>query len=450
MSSTSLKKVAFRGAIWTFVGYGLSQALRFGSNLILTRLLFPEVFGLMALVYVFITGLNLFSDIGIRPSIIQNPRGDDPVFLNTAWTLQVVRGIGLWLGCLILAFPVSQIYDEPKLVWLLPVVGLTTIIQGFNSTSLATLSRHVEVGKITIFQLGVQVIALAVTIIYAYFQQSIWALVIGNLLSSLFQMIISHRLNLLVTNRFAWDKTAIHEITLFGRWIFLNTAMMFLAQQSDRLILGKLLSLEMLGVYTIAFSLSDIPRQAVKRLSSNVIFPVLSKNAALPRSNLREKILKPRRQLLLMATLVLAVMTVFGDLVVLALYDDRYAQAALFFPILSLGLWPRILFNTISPSLKAIGEPRYDAYGSVLRLIFISLGLPIAFAQTGVIGAVFIIAISDIFNYIAVVYGLWRTKLLCLVQDLQATVLFVCWLMLFLLIRFVTGLELPLANAFPQ
>jgi hypothetical protein len=84
---SSLKKKAIRGTAWTLFGYGGSQALRLVSNLILTRLLVPEVFGLMALVQTFQAGLTLFSDIGIAPSIIQNKRGEDPTFLNTAWDI---------------------------------------------------------------------------------------------------------------------------------------------------------------------------------------------------------------------------------------------------------------------------------------------------------------------------------------------------------------------------
>jgi len=80
----NIKKKAIKGAAFVLAGYGLSQALRLGGNLILTRLLVPELFGIMALARAFITGLLFFSDIGLRPSIIRSPRGDDPVFLNTA------------------------------------------------------------------------------------------------------------------------------------------------------------------------------------------------------------------------------------------------------------------------------------------------------------------------------------------------------------------------------
>ncbi|MFM6402608.1 oligosaccharide flippase family protein, partial [Planktothrix sp.] len=105
---TSLSKKAIQGTIWTLFGYGGSQVLRFGGNLILTRLLVPELFGLMALVNTFITGLNLFSDVGIRPSIIRSQRGDDPEFLNTAWTIQVFRGLGLWIICLLITVPLAK------------------------------------------------------------------------------------------------------------------------------------------------------------------------------------------------------------------------------------------------------------------------------------------------------------------------------------------------------
>jgi O-antigen/teichoic acid export membrane protein len=118
---SSIKQLALKGTFWTIASYGVSQILRFGSNLVLTRLLLPEIFGLMSLAYVFITGLHLFSDLGIHTSLIQNKRGGDPEFLNTAWSLQIIRGMGLWICCVIVAVPAANFYNEPRLVWLLPV-----------------------------------------------------------------------------------------------------------------------------------------------------------------------------------------------------------------------------------------------------------------------------------------------------------------------------------------
>ena len=179
MSSLTLRKLAIRGTVWTLLGYGMSQCLRLGANLCLTRLLVPEMFGLMALVNVFILGLTLFSDIGIAPSIIQHDRGDEPDFLNTAWTLQIIRGVGLWLCCLLLALPVANFYGEPKLSWLIPIVGFTTVISGFNSTALFTFKRQISLGKLTVFELVIQLSSLSIMLAWAWFHRSIWALVVG-------------------------------------------------------------------------------------------------------------------------------------------------------------------------------------------------------------------------------------------------------------------------------
>lgn len=76
----TLKKQAIQGIVWIIAGYGISQFVRLSSNLILTRILVPEIFGLMALMHAFVIGLSMFSDIGIGPSIIQNKRGNDQIF----------------------------------------------------------------------------------------------------------------------------------------------------------------------------------------------------------------------------------------------------------------------------------------------------------------------------------------------------------------------------------
>ena len=191
-AETSLRAKAIRGSVWTILGYGTGQVLRLGSNLILTRLLFPEAFGLMALVNVFMQGLAMFSDVGIGPSIIQNKRGDDPVFLNTAWTIQVVRGVALWIVSCLIAWPVAKLYGQPMLFQLLPVAGLTALIAGFNSTSLFTCNRNLALGRLTILDFVTQVISISVMCFWAWLFPSVWALVGGGLTGAFIKMILSH------------------------------------------------------------------------------------------------------------------------------------------------------------------------------------------------------------------------------------------------------------------
>ena len=124
----SLRHPAVRATILTFGGYGAGQALRFASNLILTRLLFPEAFGLMVLVNLVIQGLQMFSDIGLGPSVVQNPRGEEPVFLRTAWTVNILKNSGLWVVACLLSWPLAMLYREPELAALLPVVAVALLV----------------------------------------------------------------------------------------------------------------------------------------------------------------------------------------------------------------------------------------------------------------------------------------------------------------------------------
>jgi O-antigen/teichoic acid export membrane protein len=418
-----LKKLVIRGALWTVAGYGGGQILRFGGNLLLTRLLFPEFFGLMALVNIFIIGLNLFSDVGIGLSIIQNKRGDEPDFLNTAWTMKVIRGLGLWLACLLLANPLATLYEEPQLQWVIPVVGLTTILDGFGSTAIYTLERHMSVQKLTLLEISAQAIQIAVMAIWAWQSPTLWALVIGSLISSLVKLIWSYYLIPGQANRFRWEKRAVQEIFSLGRWIFLSTALTFLAEQADRLLLGKLFPLELLGIYGIALMLSDVPRQVTLALSTRVIFPAVSQLAELPRFEMRAKILPHRKRLLLILTAGMAILIGVGDLLILLLYDDRYADAAWMLPILALGIWPRLLCSTIDTSLIAIGKVQYTTLGNFFRLLSTVGGILLGFSLFGPVGAVTAVALNDLFYYICVSFGLHREGISCLQQDLKATLL---------------------------
>src|SRR6056297_1388295 len=114
---------AIRSAGFTAVKFGGQNFLRLASNLVLTRLLFPEAFGIMAIVQVVLGGVAMFSDIGIRASIVQNPRGDEPDFLNTAWTVQIIRGIFLGLIVFFSAGSVATFYEEQILADILRVVA---------------------------------------------------------------------------------------------------------------------------------------------------------------------------------------------------------------------------------------------------------------------------------------------------------------------------------------
>jgi O-antigen/teichoic acid export membrane protein len=246
------------------------------------------------------------------------------------------------------------------------------------------------------------------------------------------------------SNRFVWDKEATKELISFGKWIFISTAITFFAEQADRLILGKLLTLQMLGVYGIALTFADLPRSVTGAISGKVIFPAISKIADLPRETIRAKLLKNRKPVLIALVFGLTVLISFGDILVKALYDKRYIDAAWMLPILALGILPRMLCNTNEPALFAIGKPQYSVLGQVSRFLVTSIGVLLGFSLVGMPGAIIAVALNDLFYYLAINYGLWREGLSCLMQDVQAIALLLVLLTVVLTGRYVLGFGLPI------
>ena len=259
----SLEARAARGAAWSMIGFAAGLALRFVGNVVLTRLLFEETFGLMLLVQAFLTGMHLFSDFGIGSSIIQNKRGDDPVFVNTAFTMQAGRGLILWMITWAGALPFAAFYNEPILAWVLPIAGFTALLEGLCSTKLLTANRELAMGRLTIIDLASQVAAFVVMIAWVTIRPSVWALVVGSIVSCVVRMVLSHTALLGLRNRLEWNEEAGRAMLHFGKWIFVSTMLTFLASQSDRLIFGKLVDMKLLGVYNIAVILATLPAQGL-------------------------------------------------------------------------------------------------------------------------------------------------------------------------------------------
>jgi O-antigen/teichoic acid export membrane protein len=105
-SFRAVESRALKGTYFIITFYEIGLALRFAGSIVLTMLFAPELFGLMTLLTTIIVGLSLFSHIGLEDSVIQSPRGDDETILNTTWTVQVMRGLGLCQVMAIVAWAV--------------------------------------------------------------------------------------------------------------------------------------------------------------------------------------------------------------------------------------------------------------------------------------------------------------------------------------------------------
>jgi O-antigen/teichoic acid export membrane protein len=411
---------ALRGSVWTLVGHAFNNAVRLGSNLILTRLLFPEYFGVMALVNIFLQGLHMFSDVGIGTSIIQHARGEDPAFVNTAWTVQALRGVYLFLVSCVLGWPLAWFYEIPDLVWMVPIAGSTALLDGLTSTSLFTQNRTLTLGKLTLLESAATLAGSLTNVAVAYATRSILALLVGGLAAGLVRLILSHVYLPGIRNRFAWEADARKDLLGFGRWVFLSTAVTFVALQIDRLVLGKLVSVEELGVYSIALMLAAIPREIVSQLAQRVYYPVVAREI---RERPASPLVRALRQKLVWLLVVPVACTMGVALPVITfLYDDRYTLAGPLMAWLTLGTWLSILESTYGAIALAFGEPKWITYGTVTKTLIFGAAVAPVFATWGIEGVAILVSLSTLALVFTNAWAVHRRALASLPVDVGATI----------------------------
>jgi O-antigen/teichoic acid export membrane protein len=421
-----------RGSGWTLGGFVASQFVRMASTVVLTRLLFPEAYGLMAMAMVYMVGLQMFSDIGIRHSIIQNKRGEDPAFLNTAWTMQVVRGFILWFASCAIAYPVSRFYEEPVLFPVLCVLGLAAAIRGFQTTAYATANRRLTLGRLTGMELGTHVLGVVVTIVWAYFYPSVWALAGGGVITALVSVVVgfialpSHR------HRLLWERPAAQEIVRFGKWIFLATIMGYFANNGDKLLLGKFMTMTDFGMYALALTWVALAGQVDAILNDRVMLAVYAEHQNSDPSEVRPKIAKMRLAKAGLILPLIAVLVIFGPDLIDLVYDERYSGAGWILQVLAIGVGFGAMM-TIGDFMLSKGRSKLFLWLVLVNAVTVLSCMTIGGYLGGPEGIVVGVAASQVARYPFFIYiyrrfGFWIWKIDLLMIFVLATIVYMGYL----------------------
>jgi O-antigen/teichoic acid export membrane protein len=401
---------ALGASAWAASGVLIGQVVRLGANLILTRLLFPDAFGMMAIVNAVIIGLEMFSDVGIAQSIIQHER-DDVDFLDTAWSVQVVRGIALWAFASILAYPISRGYGEPLLMWLIPVAASSAVIRGLAHTSLLTLNRELGIRALVLVELSMQIGGAAVMLGLAYFWRSVWPLAIGGVVASLIWTVLSYMLSDGRRPRFHWEQETLRDMAVFGRWIFLSSLLAYLLGQGDRLVMGAFMSMGELGVYSIAALVARQVEDVTNKVDETVLFPIYSRVGRTTTPELLSRVGRYRIVRMALFLPAIWILIVFGDDIVELLWDERYWDAGWMVQIISAGTFFFVV-SAVGPIHLARGESWVGLIAVAIRASVLLPGMVLGGYLAGAQGLIIAIAASYVVYYplqvwISIRYRVW-------------------------------------------
>jgi O-antigen/teichoic acid export membrane protein len=411
----SLRERALRASAWTVGGNLASMAIRLGSNLLLTRLLFPEAFGTMVIVQAVMIGIAMFTDMGIEPAIIQSKRGHESVFLNTAWTLQVMQGVLIWLVVCGLSPLVANFYEQPILASLLPVAGLGAILGGLTSTRLVSASRDLDIKYRVLIEVGSYAFGVLVTVLLAWFDRSIWSLVWGGLIGSLIKTVASHLLRTGIRNKFNLDRGSVTALFGFGQWVFFSSALTFLAGEGNKLLLGAFLGVKLLALFTLASVMNLVFWQIAQQLNGRVFFPAYSEVVRERPERLRSVAARSRLFLIVPGWLVALCFVLWGDHFMWFLYDQRYASSGPMLQILAMGSLVGVVGGSYSGLLWAKGMVRTSTLLLVLQIALQIIGMLVGNHYLGEKGVILSAALVSWLLYPAQAYvhskiGLWEPR----------------------------------------
>lgn len=408
---------------WSTASFGVEQGLRLLTNVVLAQLLAPQMFGIMLIVNSIKTGIQLTSDVGTSQNIISNPRGSMPDFYDTAWTIQALRGLLLGGVVILLAYPLARYFERPDLALILPVASFFFIFAGFDSLARPLIQKDLNLRRLAVFQITIASITLVAHVAAALITQTVWALVMGGILSAAAAMIASFLLIPGLRHRVLLRAREAREQFRFGRWVFLSTLIYFLAMNFDRLYFAKQISLAQLGIYGIARGLADVFGFLIQHVAAYVLYPMVAA-AGITGKELRHKLLHGRRYLLLGIAITLGLFLSISDTLVSGLYDERYAQGALILPVLLFGTWFSILTATTDAILMGLSRPVYAAVSNAIKLASYVIGVPLAFHSQGFFAAIAVISAGELIKYLSLSFLSHREHIRFWIDDILLTIVF--------------------------
>ena len=349
----------------------------------------------MAIANVVIAGVQMLSDMGIQKNIIQSKKGTDTEYLDTAWVLQIFRGLslaaivagialGIWLAAP--GFKQESVYAHPDLPLVLLILASSLVISGFRTTKSAVANRQLDMGRITTIDLSGQILSITVMVVWAIYSPNVWALVAGTIASSIYRIFSEFLFLPGHQNGFRFNFEFAKEIFHFGKWIFLTSLLGYWVLNGDRIILGFDISAYEMGIYSIAVFIVSSIRGAINSLMQKVMYPAMSR-ALRDNDDCVAIYYRFRLPLDLIICGLSGFLIIAGEQIIQILYDERYVEAGVFLSVLSLGLLAD-RYRGLGLYYQAEGRPKNMLPVALTRAVLLSLGLPFALYMYGFFGAV--------------------------------------------------------------
>lgn len=417
VSSNKLLNASF----WVFFTYGASQVIRFGSSLITTRLVSPDLMGIVAVVMLVLVGVEMFCDTGLWAYVVRHKTPEDETILNTVWSIQVIRGWIVFFLILLFSYLLHQlqlhapdrlggVYSNHDLPLLIAFSGTSAIFNGFKSLASPIYSLKMERKRIELFDLIIHFHVAIITISLLYYNPSVWMLVASNIIGAVLHLVVSFKF-FPIKHKFHLDKDVIKDVFFFSRWIVLSSAMTYLFMQGDRLFLAYKINPNELGLYAIAVSFIGVFMVLPENFSVKILFPYFARIVNEQPEQLKGQFNRYKTYITLLAIMISLILYVASTFIFGTIYDQRYSEAAWMFQILLISFIGVSVSAVSMECLSALSQTKIRSTVMFVRVVVLFISLPLTYLYFGFYGTLWAIALNVWVGLPVIYYGLHKYKI---------------------------------------
>lgn len=367
-TATQLTKRSLQAGLWLTFYRGFSKGAGLIKTIIVARILSPQQFGLFGVVSI---GLNLFetfSETGIESALIHQ-KEIKAVDISTAWVILLVRSFLISLVLFLVAPFIASFFNVPEVVPFIRVISIVPIIRSLRNPQIVFFKRNLDFKKESYMLTTGAAMEVVVGVVATIITQNIWGLVISILAGGLGELIMSYLL--ISFPKITKPKWSVVKKQLeFGRWVWGSSALSYLVNQGDDMVVGKILGPVALGFYQNAFKLASVPATQITGTITQVTFPAFSSiQDDFPR--LKRAFTKGFIFTTLVTLPICLITLIFADPLTRIIYGQEWLPLVPALRILSIFGAVRAISGLMGPLANALGKPKLITMSGVIQAVLL-------------------------------------------------------------------------------
>lgn len=398
-SSTDIGRRMAKGASWTVGSRMAVRFLGFVSTIILARLLVPSDYGLIALATLLAASIEMFGAFNFNVWIIRHP-DPDRYHYDTVWTLSAMRGL---VGCgllLVLAAPAALFFDDARLEGVVTVLAFSTLLSNLSNVGAVDFTKHLRFDKEFLILAGSKFSAFIVAVALALIFRSYWALVAGIVTGGVIKVVMTYWMHP-YRPRFCLKHW--REVMQFSKWLLLGNFMAFFYNRTDTFVLGKLMSSQMLGLYTVAHEIANLASTEIVMPIRKVMLPGYSKLSD-DMDRLRKSFVDGLGVIMLIGIPCAAGVGLISDPLVRALLGEKWLEAIPLIQILAVYGVASVGMANQSPLLISLGHARIMTQLIALGFIILLPAFTLATIEYGVLGGAWAVGLTNLLLFLISIF----------------------------------------------